>query len=649
MSGGFLRPARIAVEDAESVFAEASAHFQAGAFDQAAELCRALQASFPKHAAVLHLFGLVQLRRGLTQEAREKLARAVKLAPDDPELLANYAGALAESGRPILAVEQYRRALAIDADNSTIAINLVLALRATGRLDEAADGAAQFAPRFTHHAEFNRLRGEIEAARGNLPMAATAYDVAARAAPDDPAIQTALGWSLIQLGHDEAALLAFQRWVDLAPEDPEAHDALGQAFQKLRRWDEAIAAHFTALKLSPRRGSTLLNLGAALSTSGRFAEAEAVLRKAMEVPEVAIDAEANLGNLRLRSALDIDAARTLYESVLARAPAHRTASIGLAQILIARGEVARGFDHLDARFAADPLGRQVPEALAARPRWRGEPIAGRSILLHFEQGFGDTIQFMRFAPRVAMAGARATLLVPPPLEALARRLEMPGLEVAARIDSPLAFDAHCPLMSLPAALGLTRAELGRDVPYLHADGEAEEAWRARLGAEGGLKVGLAWSGNPEHADDLNRSMRFADLASILGIARTRVFSLQLDIRESDREAVAAFGRLTELGPEFADFSATAAAIAALDLVIAVDTAVAHVAGALGKPTWLLLAYLPDWRWLDAFERTPWYPTMRVFRQTSRGDWAEPVARVALALADRASVFAAAAKEEKTGP
>src|SRR5262245_47053627 len=341
---------RLTEAQAGEAFARAARHLEAGELEEAASLCRDLQASFPKHPGVLALYGFVQLGRGHREEGLDKLARAAKLAPGEAGMQADIATAFEREGRIGPALEAWRHAAAAAPTDARIAAAFQRALAAAGRADEARAARERFA--------------------------------------DQAALDEELGWTLLTAGRDEEALAAFERWAAHAPGSAAAHDAVGQALQKLRRWDAAIVAHARALEIVPREGAMLLNLGAALVLGGKAPEAEAVLRRAMEVPAVAVDAEANLGTLRFRHFADEDGALAYLDATLAKAPAHRAARLTAGWIRLARGEFARGFALFEARFGADALGRGVRAQPFRQPRWRGEDLAGRTLLLWGEQGIG---------------------------------------------------------------------------------------------------------------------------------------------------------------------------------------------------------------------------------------------------------------------
>lgn len=291
------------------------------------------------------------------------------------------------------------------------------------------------------------------------------------------------------------------------------------------------------------------------------------------------------------------------------------------------GDFVRGWQEYEHRWTlSENHGRQRE---FAAPRWQGGELAGRTLLLHAEQGLGDTLQFVRYAPLLVRRGARVIVLCQPPLKRLL--MEMEGISVVAD-DEPLPeFDLQLPLLSLPRAFGTTLATIPAEVPYLRADPVDVRAWGRKLDDKDHFKIGLVWAGNRRHLNDRNRSCTldaFAPLAAVSGI---RLYSLQKDAAAAEIQNAPATMRLVDVGKELVDFADTAAAITCLDLVITVDTAVAHLAGALARPAWLLLPFAPDWRWMLAREDSPWYPSLRLFRQNQAGDWSGVLTAVMNAL------------------
>jgi tetratricopeptide (TPR) repeat protein len=413
-----------------------------------------------------------------------------------------------------------------------------------------------------------------------------------RAAALDPKLAEApynLGNLAEKRGDNAAAAESFRRAIALRPQFYEAHNNLGAVLLNADDPDGAAASFAEAAALRGEDAEAHHNLARALFELGRHDEALASCRRA-----------------------------------IAARPAHAQANFTEAMLLLAQGRLREGFEQYEWRWK---LGTLVPRGFPV-PLWNGEDIAGRTILLHGEQGYGDTLQGLRYVPLLAARGARVVLEVPQPLLRLAARLGGVAELVASGQALPR-FDLACPLLSLPRAFATTLATIPADVPYLSAEPEAVARWRGALEG-GGLKVGIAWAGSPLHRSDARRSIAVETLAPMLRLAGVRWFALQVGERAADLARLPK-GLITDLSPELSDFAETAAAIANLDLVVTVDTALAHLAGATARPAWLMLRKAPDWRWLVDRDDSPWYPTLRLFRQHKRGDWQEVVERVRSAL------------------
>ncbi|HTP95423.1 MAG TPA: tetratricopeptide repeat-containing glycosyltransferase family protein, partial [Burkholderiales bacterium] len=398
-----------------------------------------------------------------------------------------------------------------------------------------------------------------------------------------------LGNLLDEAGQLDAAIRHLERAVALSPDLAEAHNNLGVCLDRSGLGPRAREHFQRAIALNPTFAEAIFNDAKTLAGQGRLEDAK---RK--------------------------------YEAGLRLQPGNAKARLGYGIAHLLGGELEQGWEHYEAR-PSNP--GDAPYTDDTSRRWRGEPLEGRTLLLHAEQGFGDTIQFVRFVPQLAASGARIVLELQPPLVALLAGV--PGVSGVITRGTPRpAFDWQCPLPSLPyvLALGLDRIAATAEVPYLHAEPARLERWRARLGGCRGLRIGLAWAGNPNHLNDLNRSLPFAVLRPLADIAGVSFVALQKGPALAQAEA--GHGpRVLLPGDELGDFADTAAAIAQLDLVISVDTSVAHLAGALGKPAWVLLPFAPDWRWMLEREDSPWYPTMRLFRQSRPRDWAGVIERV----------------------
>jgi Flp pilus assembly protein TadD len=433
-----------------------------------------------------------------------------------------------------------------------------------------------------------------------------------------------LGLARRQAGDAAGAVAAITRALELAPGVAAAHFNLGNALAAQGRNEEAAARYRQALTLAPGFGAAHNNLGSALERLGRLAEAAAHFERAVALSPDDAEAALNLcsarhGQGRLEEAL------ALARRAVQLKPDFAEGQWNEAVLLLTMGDLEAGFTKHEWRWR---VGQIAPRDLPG-PVWQGESLAGRTILTYAEQGFGDTIQFLRYVPMLAAQGARVVVEVPKALARLAGSVAGASTVVAQGAALP-DYDCQCALASLPLRFGTGLATIPADIPYLAADAAALARWRLRIGS-GGRRIGLVWAGSPLHRKDAQRSIPIELLAPLLDLPDTAWFSLQVGERAPDLAKLPP-GRVVDLAPELGDFAETAAALEALDLVIGVDTAVLHLAGALGRPGFLLLPFTADWRWLTGRADSPWYPSLQLFRQKSPGDWAGAIARVGAVLA-----------------
>jgi Flp pilus assembly protein TadD len=435
------------------------------------------------------------------------------------------------------------------------------------------------------------------------------------------------GVRLMRAGDDAAATAAFRGALALAPWMVAAHVNLGLLLARTGDPQDAERQYRTALDLDPEHFHARVHLGVLLAAQKRFAAAERCYRAALAVDPDAPVALSNLGVL-LACVGREDEAEACYRAAMARDPAYRNAPFNLAYLLLRQGRFEEGWDAFEARDWYGGLARHFQFS-----RWQGQPLAGKSLMIGFEGGHGDMLQFCRYAAVARAQGAsRIAIVCHPALKRLFTRLA--GVDHAYGYDEDVpatGWDFWTPPLSFPWALGTRSDTIPADLPYLHADPAQVAAIAPIVAAAGpGLRVGLAWQGNPHFENDADRSLASIDvLAPVLATDGARFFSLQKGPGQLDGVRP----RITDLAPHIADFDDTAAFIMALDLVITVDSAVAHLAGALGKPCWVLLpAYKTDWRWLTGRTDSPWYPgVMRLFRQTVAGDWTGVVRELQAAL------------------
>jgi tetratricopeptide (TPR) repeat protein len=499
-----------------------------------------------------------------------------------------------------------------------------------GRLPEALKLIAAALRNEANSADAWSNLGLVFHAQGDHAQALTSYDRALAIKPDHIDVLNNRGNALNRLGRHDAALDSFARALALRPGYLFAQFNHGSTLLKLGRCAEALASFEAALAMAPHHAETLCHHGNALIKLNRVEEAFAsytqALRTAPDHPLILQNHALALRHLgRPRDAL------ASAEKSLRVMPGYAPARFEQALALLALGDFQRGFEAYESRW-------DVPEFEAQRrnfsgPPWLGEAdIAGKTVLLHAEQGFGDTLQFVRYVPLLAERGAKVILEVQQRLKPLLSPMTG-ACEVIGRGEPLPVFDRHCPLMSLPLAFGTHRDTIPANVPYIAADRARVAHWAARLsGFAGKTKIGLAWAGNPDAtAIDARRSMSLNHFAPLAGMTGMQFFSLQKG--EPAAQALHPPEGLSLFDPtsDLAGFEDTAALIANLDLVVSVDTAVAHLAGAVGKPVWILSRFDGCWRWRDGREDSPWYPTARLFHQKTPGAWDEVVARVCDAL------------------
>lgn len=526
-------------------------------------------------------------RRGSLGEAIQGYMRVLSAHPAQPDALHFRGVALAQQGRPAEALDSLSLALRVQPENAAIHNHYGNALAALARHTEAL----------------------------------ASYD---RAIELDPACADAhynRGVTLMELDRAEAALSSYQRAIELNPTYAQAHNNLGNALSNLDRPVEALSCYERATQLNPQFTDAWTNRANLLRRLVRYEEALESSDQALRCDPGNAAAHGSRGAV-LASLGRYEEALTCYRQATDLNPCLADAIWNKAIAHLSRGEFAEGWIHYEARWKVKSLG--LLQRVGPQPPWRGGELRGCTILLHAEQGYGDTIQFSRYAPLVAAMGGRVVLGVPSALRALMSSLQ--GVDRVVSQGELPPFDEHCPLLSLPLAFHTDLASIPAPASYLRADEEARTRWRTRLGKPDKARIGLVWSGQVTHSNDLNRSIA---LEQLLPLTRCPVewVSLQKDIRASDQSVLARTPRIQRFGEDLTDFADTAALISELDLVITVDTSVAHLAGALGKPVWILLPYVADWRWMQDREDSPWYPSARLFRQASPKDWESVIERV----------------------
>jgi tetratricopeptide (TPR) repeat protein len=568
---------------------------QAGRLDEGIAYARQVLAINPERARTHLLLGMALAQTGRPKEALASFECAIALAPDLADAHGNRADVLVELRRPLEAIEGYDRALTLAPQSFPNWCNRAAVLLDLGRHREALDAYDRALAIEPQHVDMLAGRGLVLNALERCEEAVETLDGALALAPDHHLARRTRGVALLKLERPAQALADFQHVLAQGPEDEDALYNVAFTLVASERDGEALAMYDKLLAANPRHIEALLGKGAALQNLTRFAEAVAV-----------------------------------YDQALAFDPQRADAHYSAATALLSMGDFRRGLAEYEWRRTTVPGSASVVQPFR-EPIWLGDsPLREKTLLIHAEQGMGDVLYAVRYVSRLARQGARIVLQVHAALKPL-----LTGLEGAARVvarGEPLpAFDCHCPVMSLAYAMKTEPATIPAEVPYIHAPGDRTSHWRGRFPQTTALRVGIVWCGNPAFKEDRRRSLKFLQVAPILTTADVFFVSLNPGISECDRRAIAGHSNLRHLGSELRDFADTAAVIAQLDLVITSDTSVAHLAGAMGRPVWIMLGFAPDWRFAHDREQSSWYPTARLFRQSAPGDWAGVIERVRLEL------------------
>ncbi|MBT3904407.1 MAG: glycosyltransferase family protein [Rhodospirillaceae bacterium] len=528
---------------------------------------------------------------------------------------------LHQAGQSEQAKTYYRKVLRIQPNHSVSLHHLGVIALQSGKSEDAVDYIrkavrAQPIYPFAHNNLGNALRNV-----GRLEDAEKSYNTAISQKPDYAEAHYNRAIIKEDRADPEAAMAGYKQAIELKPDYTDAHVKIGVLLIAQNKYEEALACFALVLAEDPGQPAALNNQGNVFEELGRLEEALASYDLALKRNPNNADVLANKGNV-LKDLRRIDEALEVYDRAVAAAPESAKALYNRGLSRLMTGRLAEGWLDYQWRWQNDTLSMSRP--VDDKPVWDGRDLNGKTILLYPEQGKGDAVQFARYIALIAERGGRAVLWSS---GAVLRLLSsVPGAAtVCETLEEAGDYDCHASLMDLPGLFETTLETIPKTVPYISVDKDLIETWSERLGHKKDFRVGLVWAGNPEHKNDHNRSIDLELFRPLAKIKNISLYSLQVG-RAEDVVGVLGEG-VTELKTHLTDFAETAAAIECLDLVISVDTAVAHVAGALGKPVWVLLPHVPDWRWLLDRDDSPWYPTLRLFRQGQPGDWAGVVENV----------------------
>lgn len=608
---------------------QAIAALERGLLEQAQSGFQTVLQHDPQQFDSLHLLGVIAMRQGHLPQAIELISQAVGIYQDVPEAYTNLAIACMESKQPEQAVAHFDQAIALEPTNAELHFAKGNALMALQRPAEALACFKQTLTLQPGHVAALVNRGYVLATLQRHTEAIADYERAIALQPKRVKAWIGKADSLTTLKRYDEALAQYDWALSLQSDQFQAWTHRGNVLLKLKRPIEAITSHEQALKLSPQHPAVLTNLAGALREAERWDEALVRCDQALAIDPKLAEAHMNRGSV-LMDMGRLGPAREAFAQVIALQPDNADAQWGQGWCDMLAGDWARGLPQLEWRWKKDSFTSKPRDF--TQPLWQGDAdLKGRTILLHAEQGLGDTIQFCRYALLLVEQGARVLLEVQPTLKSLMATLH-PDVQVLGRDEGPLpAFDYHCPLMSLPLAFKTTPDTAPTSGAYLRATPERLQTWSQRLGPRTQSRVGLVWSGNAAHNNDHNRSITLAAMMAALPKG-PQYFCLQKDIRDSDLATLKEHPEVTLLTEALQTMDDTAALIGLMDQVISVDTSIAHLAGALGKPTSVLLSKMPDWRWLLGRADTPWYGATRLCRQSTWGQWAEPLQEVAQTLA-----------------
>ena len=602
-------------------FRRGLAAHQAGRLQEAEQAYREVLAAEPGHVDTLHLLGVLAHQVGRNDLAEDYIGRAIAGDPRRPEFHSNLGLVLNQAGRPVEAEASLTKALRLQPKYPDALNNLGIALAAQGRHREAVATYLKALRFQANHPDALNNLGLAYAALGRHAEADLRFRAALRLRPEFAEAHGNLGLALAAQGRLAEAEASYRAALRLAPGYRDALNNLGVLLTNAGRWPEAEGILREAVRLGPEVADGYRNLGAVLTQLRRAGEAEPVLRVAVRLAPENAEGHFNLG-AALHDLHRLGEADASYREALRLAPDFAEAHTNRGYSLLLAGRLAEGWEEFEWRWGTQQL--RAGERRFSAAKWTGEPLGRRVLLLHAEQGLGDTLQFCRYAPLIA-AGGHIVLEVQKPLKRLLSGLGG-GIEVIARGDPIPPFDVHLPLMSLPHVFATTLETIPATMPYLAADPAAVQRWRERLASLPGLRVGLVWAGEARTgfaelaAVDARRSVSLNALAPLAEVAGVSFLSLQKGAPAAQAAAPPSGMILADYTDELEDFADTAALVDALDLVISVDTSVAHLAAAMGKPVWLLNRHDTCWRWLLGRDDSPWYPTLRLFRQPAPGDW-----------------------------
>jgi tetratricopeptide (TPR) repeat protein len=593
-------------------------YYQAGDLEQTEKVCKEILSIQPDNIDALNFIGILYYQQGLYNPAEEYFRKALQFAPDNADVYCNIGNTLRQKGQLDEAIQYYEKAIQINPAYGDTYNNLGHIYHYKGQIDEAITYYQKAVELEPDYADAYYNLGAAFQDKRQFDLAIDYYQKAVELEPDLDDAYYNLGIIWQEKMRFDEAIASYQKTLELNPKRADAYNNLGTIYKEQKQYDKALIYFYRASVSDPGLAKAHVNLGSIYQEQGRLDEAITFYKKALEIDPDLDYANNNMGRV-LQDKGQVDHAIACFQNVLKLNPDNALAHWNMARALLLSANFKQGWQENEWRWKINEYSPQNFQ----QPLWDGSDIEGRSILLHAEQGFDDTIQFIRYAPLVAQKGARVIVECQREVASLLKGLEGIG-HIVMQGDQLPAFDIHCPLLSLPLVFNTTIDRIPAKIPYISADPLLVDKWKVRMQQDtSDLKIGVTWSRNSWNKYDQYRLFALGAFGTLGRFEGISWYSLQQGKAAEQAKHPPEGMKLIDYMEETQDFMDMAALIQNLDLVISLDSPVAHLAGALGKQVWTLLPFSPDWRWMLDREDSPWYPTMRLFRQPDTGEW-EPV-------------------------